>query len=163
MVHERLRVLIAGQASCADRSVLWSALPSSTATQLDSLARGAEALMGHGTPDDDSVVVRGRAVSTPRRLRIGNREIVKLDLVEARLRELGPPLPERFASLADEIATVIAKHIESLPPRTLAFVFGDHGFLIDGTRKGSGPARQGGSSPDEVLVPAFGWLTGGAG
>lgn len=163
MVHERLRVLIAGLASCADRSVLWSALPSSTATQMDSLARGPEALMGHGLPDDDSVVVRGRAVSTPRRVRIGNRDLVKLDLVEARLRELGPPLPERFASLADEIATVVARHIESLPPRTLVFVFGDHGFLIDGTRKSSGPARQGGSSPDEVLVPAFGWLTGGAG
>jgi hypothetical protein len=163
MVHDRLRTLIAGLASCADRTLLWSALPSTTASQLDSLARGPEALMGHGVPDDDSVVVRGRAVSVPRRIRVGNREIMKLDLVEARLRELGPPLPERFASLADEIATAIARHIETLPPRTLAFVFGDHGFLIDGTRKSSGPARQGGSSPDEVLVPAFSWLTGGVG
>jgi hypothetical protein len=163
MVHDRLRTLVAGLASGADRTLLWSALPSTTASQLDSLARGPEALMGHGVPDDDSVVIRGRAVSVPRRIRVGNREIMKLDLVEARLRELGPPLPERFASLADEIATAIARHIETLPPRTLAFVFGDHGFLIDGTRKSSGPARQGGSSPDEVLVPAFSWLTGGVG
>lgn len=163
MVHDRLRTLVAGLATCADRTLLWSALPSTTASQLDSLARGPEALMGHGIPDDDSVVVRGRAVSVPRRIRVGNREIMKLDLVEARLRELGPPLPERFASLADEIATAVARHIETLPPRTLAFVFGDHGFLIDGTRKSSGPARQGGSSPDEVLVPAFSWLTGGVG
>lgn len=161
MVQDRLRSSLAGQASCAERLVLWSALPSSTAMQLECLARGAEALTGHGNIDEDAMVVRGRALSTPRRLRVGARDLVKLDLVEARLRELGVPLPERFASLADEVAAAITKHLETLPPRTLVFVFGDHGFLIDGTSRGSGPARQGGASPDEVLVPAFGWLTNG--
>ncbi|MFX5389412.1 hypothetical protein ABTD11_19550, partial [Acinetobacter baumannii] len=39
-VHERLRTLLEGRAACAERLLLWSALPSTTPTQLD--------LIGHG-------------------------------------------------------------------------------------------------------------------
>ena len=45
--------------------------------------------------------------------------------------------------------------------RTLLVVFGDHGFVVDNTASSSGPARQGGASPEEVLVPGFAWLLGG--
>jgi hypothetical protein len=38
---------------------------------------------------------------------------------------------------------------------------GDHGFLSDTGPTGSNPARQGGASPEEVLVPGFAWLLGG--
>jgi hypothetical protein len=44
----------------------------------------------------------------------------------------------------------------SRAPRTLLLVTGDHGFTID--RGGS--ARQGGASPEEVLVGAFALLVG---
>ena len=88
---------------------------------------------------------------------------MKLDLVEARLRNAGAPYEERLDAIADEVATVLARFLESLPPRTLLFVFGDHGFKLpksDGGRS-TGPATQGGASPEEVLVPAYAWLTGG--
>ena len=62
--------------------------------------------------------------------------------------------------LADETAMALAQHFERLAPRTLAFVFGDHGFELDALDDGTSAARQGGASPEEVLVPAFAWLVG---
>ena len=50
-----------------------------------------------------------------------------------------------------------------LPPRTLLFLFGDHGFRLPASPDGrsTGPATQGGTSPEEVLVPGQAWLVGG--
>jgi hypothetical protein len=56
--------------------------------------------------------------------------------------------------LADATADVIARHAETLAPRTLLFVFGDHGFAIDR----HGAALEGGASPEEVLVGGFALL-----
>ena len=61
-------------------------------------------------------------------------------------------LPDIAASVAD----AILKHIETLPPRTLLLVLGDHGFTID--RRGR--ITHGGASPEEVLVPCFAYLVG---
>jgi hypothetical protein len=47
-----------------------------------------------------------------------------------------------------------------LPPKTLVFVFGDHGFVLDPLDGGTTRGRSGGASPEEVLVPAFAWLVG---
>ena len=58
--------------------------------------------------------------------------------------------------IADAAAEAIARHAETLAPRTLLLVFGDHGFTVDRT----GSARQGGASPEEVLVGAFALLVG---
>ena len=43
------------------------------------------------------------------------------------------------------------------------FLFGDHGFRLPSSADGraTGPATQGGVSPEEVLVPAQAWLVGG--
>ena len=53
--------------------------------------------------------------------------------------------------------------MDLLPARTVVLVFRDHGFRIGATPdgSGSGPATQGGGSPEEVLVPAHAWLVGG--
>jgi hypothetical protein len=61
------------------------------------------------------------------------------------------------------VTSVLARYLESLPPRTLLFIFGDHGFRLPRTPDGrsTGPATQGGASPEEVLVPAYAWLSGG--
>jgi len=61
-------------------------------------------------------------------------------------------LPE----VAERAAEAIARHALTLPAHTLLFCFGDHGFSIDRT----GVARQGGASPEEVLVGAFALLVG---
>ena len=61
-------------------------------------------------------------------------------------------------SIAADVAQAIAQHAATLGPRTLLLVFGDHGFTLD---KDGVPAA-GGSSPEEVLVPAFAFLVGEA-
>jgi hypothetical protein len=161
-VHERMRRHLGGRAACAERLLLWSALPATTAMQLELLAHGLEGLHRPLDEDNDAVsVARDRRVDVPRRVRIGSRDLMKIDLVEARLREAGPPLPERLDHIADEVAGAVLRHTESLPDRTLLFLFGDHGFVVDSGPHGSSPARQGGSSPEEVLVPGFAWLVGG--
>jgi hypothetical protein len=162
-VHQRLRRALEGKAACAERMLLWSALPSNTATQLDLLTHGVEALSRPMASEEaeSGSVARGRNVSTPRRIKIGPRDLMKLDVVEARLREAGPPLRERLDLVADEVTAAVARHAETLPERTLLVVFGDHGFLTEAASTGSGPARFGGSSPEEVLMPGYAWLMGG--
>jgi hypothetical protein len=58
--------------------------------------------------------------------------------------------------IADAVAMTIARHAAQLAPRTLLFVFGDHGFTIDA----HGTIRHGGASPEEVLVPGYALLLG---
>jgi hypothetical protein len=95
-----------------------------------------------------------------RRIKVGARDLLKLDLVESRIRESGAALDERLDAVAEEVAATLAAHARSLPPRTLMFVFGDHGFRMDSTGDGTLPGTSGGASPEEVLVPAFAWLVG---
>jgi hypothetical protein len=161
MVDERLRSLVGGRAACAERLLLWSALPTNTATQVELLGRGPiglRELLGVG--DEDALVAKGRKAATLRRLRTGRRELLKLDIVEARLSEPGGPEPERVADIADEVAERLAAHFEGVADRTLVVVFGDHGFHLDARDGGTTAARHGGASPEEVLVPAFAWIVG---
>jgi hypothetical protein len=163
-VAARLGERLAGRAVCVDRTLLWSAIPTTTQTQMTLLARGEAALRDAELPiDPEAEIVRGRAVATVRRERIGSREVMKLDLLEARLRAAGASYEDRLESLAEEVAQVTVRYVETLPPRTLLFVFGDHGFRLPATPDGrtTGAATQGGVSPEEVLVPGYAWLTGG--
>jgi len=161
---DRLRERLTGKAVCVDRLLLWSALPTTTPTQMALLGRGPDGLRdAEPTSEPEPEITRGRAVSTLRRERAGAREVMKLDLVEARLRNAGPGYDERLDSIADEVTPILLKFIETLPPRTLLFLFGDHGFRLPASLDGrsTGPATQGGTSPEEVLVPGQAWLVGG--
>lgn len=160
----RLKNVIGGQAVVVEQGVLWSALPTDTATQLTLLGRGVEGLREGAAPSEpDPGITRGRSVSTLRRERIGSRDLLKLDVVEARLRLAGPPFGERLDAIADEVTDVLARFVQQLQPRTLCYVFGDHGFRLprEGGGPMTGPAQHGGASPEEVLVPAFAMLAGG--
>jgi hypothetical protein len=158
----RLKPRLSGRAVCVDRPLLWSSLPTMTPVQTALLGRGAEGMRDPlPEPGPEHDIVRGRAITTIRRERYGTKEVFKLDLVEARLRAVGPAFDERMSGIAEETAQVIAKFVESLPPRTLLFVFGDHGFRLPCDARGTGPATQGGASPEEVLVPGYAWLVGG--
>lgn len=160
-VHEKLRELSGRRAACADRFVVWSALPTRTAAQVELLGRGVPGLREFtGEISEDLVVARGRKASMIRRMKAGHREVLKLDVVEARLGEPGGITPERLDGIADEVAQRVAAYFEDLQPRTLVMVFGDHGFRLGRGDEGIVTARQGGASPDEVLVPAFAWLVG---
>jgi hypothetical protein len=161
-VEQLLRERLGREAALTERLLLWSALPSDSATQLELIGRGADGLRDFGGPPDSEVpVARGRMATTPRRIKAGHRELLKLDVVEARLSEPGPREAERLDALAGEVAEAVAELCEKLPARTLLMVFGDHGFLLDPQGNGTGAARQGGARPEQVLVPAFAWLVGG--
>ncbi len=163
-VTAEMRARSTGHGVNIERTLLWSALPTTTPMQLSLLGKGADGLREIEPPSEpEPEIARGRAIATLRRERLGTREIMKLDLVEARLRTAGVPYEERLDAIADEVATVVARFMESLPSRTLLYVFGDHGFRLPKSPDGrsTGPAQQGGASPEEVLVPGYAWLSGG--
>jgi hypothetical protein len=161
-VEQQLRALLGREVALTERLLLWSALPATTSVQLELLGRGPEALREwSGTVNSEVPVARGRNAATPRRVKVGHRELLKLDIVEARLSEPGAAEAGRLDELADETADALAAYISRLPSRTLVTVFGDHGFLLDAIEGGTAAARQGGTRPEEVLVPAFAWLIGG--
>lgn len=157
-----LRARLGREVALTERLLLWSALPSRTETQLELIGRGAEGLKELSrAPESEVPVARGRMARTPRRIKAGHRELLKLDVVEASLTEPGGPESTRLDALGVEVTDAVAELCEKLPPRTLLFVFGDHGFCLDPQGDGTSALRQGGSRPEEVLVPAFAWLVGG--
>ncbi len=158
-----VRDVVAGRGgTLVGESVLWSALPTTTLRQLETIARGIDALRAPFAEEPiDSL--RGRGAEQVRRLRVGSRELYKLDLIPTLLgsvTERARAAPEGIASALAEIAEITAdsvtRHLQSVPPRTLVLVVGDHGFVLD--RRGR--YSDGGASPEEVLVPAYAWLVG---
>jgi len=156
LVQARLVARLGERAVLTDEVLLWSALPTTTMRQLETIARGVDALRSPGEIDADAEPPRGRTAEYVRRLRVGPREVHKLDVIEARLQGARGHVLRALPEIAEATAEAIARHAETLAPNTLLFVFGDHGFTIDKT----GTARQGGPSPEEVLVGAFAFLVG---
>ena len=161
LIEERIRAMVGQRAALTERLLLWSALPTTTTVQLALIGRGPDGLREIDTaPEIEAPVGRGRSATTLRRVKTGHRELLKLDAIESRLDEPGPPLLERLDELAEEAAEPLAQHLLRLPPRTLVLIFGDHGFVFDPLDGGTSCGRQGGATPEEVLVPAFAWLVG---
>ncbi|HVJ94625.1 MAG TPA: hypothetical protein VM580_32790 [Labilithrix sp.] len=154
LVRDALAREATGVAMLMSEQLLWSALPTTTMRQIETFARGLDALRDPA-PEEPSESLRGRAAEVVRRLRVGSRELYKLDLVPAML-ERAPDVLSSLPRIAEATAEAIARHISTLPPRTLLFIVGDHGFGVD--RRGE--VVTGGASPEEVLVPAFAWLLG---
>jgi len=160
-MHEHLRTLVGQQAVLTERLLLWTALPTTTSIQLGLIGRGPAGLRElDGITMDELPVARGRSATTVRRIKTGSREVLKLDVVEARMSEPGGPLIERLDAVARETAEAVANYFLRLSQRTLVMLFGDHGFVIDEDEGRTTAARQGGAQPEEVLVPAFAWLVG---
>jgi hypothetical protein len=135
--------------------IFWSLLPTTTTRQLDALARGERALRSEPPPlEDEDVRAHPRSPEVVRRIRVGRREMCKLDVVEEMIARPPPDSGDvhtLLARAADAAAAAIARHAATLAPNTLLFVFGDRGFVLDR----AGEARCGGASPEEVLVPAY--------
>jgi hypothetical protein len=161
MVNDRIRALVGQKAACAERFLMWAALPTTTAAQIELIGRGPAALKDFtGDAQEEQMVTHGRKASMIRRVKTGHRELLKLDIVASRLSEPGGAEPEGFPALADEVAQRIAAHFEGQKPRTLVMIFGDHGFSLDHRSERRVQVREGSASPEEVLVPAFAWLVG---
>jgi hypothetical protein len=131
--------------------------------QLDALVRMEDALRAPARPERETAIVRGRSLDVLRRMRLGHRDVVKLDLLEGRLRDPGAAEKTRLDGLADELAPILSRYVASSKPRALVVIAGDHGFTFEGEdeKAATQPARQGGASPDEVFVPFHAWLVGG--
>ena len=160
MVQERMRAQ--ADAALTERLLLWSALPSTTEHQLELLAKGPDGLKRSPSAEQPlAPVARGKSACIPRRIRAGSLELLKLDVVEEALRSSGISQAGRMEQVAQQTSDAIVSYLAKLPARTLVVVFGDHGFSIDEAAAGTtDEVCQGGSSPEEVLVPAFAWLTG---
>lgn len=145
----------------ASEMLLWSALPTTTFRQLETLARGMEALRLPSV--DDGSEVRVRVTPAVRRLRVGSRELHRLSVIPAMLanltnvaRSTPAQVTMAFDDIAETVTGALVRHIQSFAPRTLLLIMGDHGFSID--RRGR--ITDGGASPEEVLVPAYTYLVG---
>lgn len=165
-VRDRMAERLARQAVCVEEHALWAVLPTTTGVQLDALVRGEDALRAPMRQDREAPIVRGRSLDVLRRIRLGHRDVVKLDLLEGRLRDSGPKERERLDGLADELTPILSKYVSSSKPRALVVIAGDHGFTFGDEdareeKNGTPAARQGGGSPDEVFVPFHAWLVGG--
>jgi hypothetical protein len=162
LVRDALAARAAGHLSLTSETILFAALPSTTLRQLETIARGMDALRAPAAADGTESL-RGRAAEMVRRMRVGSRELYKLDLVPTMLGPLDAParggseqVVAAFEEIADAVADALARHVETLAPRTLLLVTGDHGFCLD--RRGR--ITHGGASPEEVLVPALAYLVG---
>jgi hypothetical protein len=160
-VRDALAARSAGAASLTAEMTLFSSLPTTTMRQLETLARGMDALRAP-SPDEPYESLRGRSADTVRRLRVGSRELYKLDTVPARIGAIeervasGEGISGGLEELADHVADAVAKHLTTLHPRTLLLLVGDHGFCVD--RRGR--VTCGGAAPEEVMVPALAYLVG---
>jgi hypothetical protein len=156
LVKVELARLLAHKAVLTNELVLWSALPTTTTHQLTTLAKGVAALADEAEEEREDGALRGRTATTIRRVKIGSRDLYRLDLSDVRVREAGDRVLPLLPQIAADVAETIAKHASLLGPRTLLFVFGDHGFTL----ARDGAPSSGGASPEEVLVPAFAFLLG---
>jgi hypothetical protein len=152
----QLRKLLGAAAEFVDRSILWAALPTTTGRQLSLIAHGIDALRSDQFAEVEADVQRARTAATLRRIRVGNREITKLDWLEAQLPRLNAATfdaNELGAAIAGTLHAAVTSHALVRAERTLLCVFGDHGFAVDAQG-----ARQGGASPEEVFVPCYSWV-----
>jgi hypothetical protein len=154
-IRDALTRELGARASLAEEHLLWSALPTTTARQMDLLARGIDALRNKDAdPNAEGEPMRGRTAETIRRVKVGHRDLFKLDVVQSRLAEASSP--RDLDDVVGAVTDAVARHAQTLSSRTLLFVFADHGFTVDR----SGVITQGGASPEEVLVGAFAFLVG---
>ncbi len=155
-VADRIATILSGRASLVDRVTLFASLPSITSRQLDGLARGVESLRAPIESEREADPIRGRTAEVVRRVKLGSRDVSKLDVIEARLRQAGADAARDLPDIEEDCAQAIARHSLALPERTMLFVFGDHGFSLDD----EGAMGQGGASPEEVIVAGYGFLVG---
>ncbi len=149
-IQARLVARLGGRASLTDEMLLWSALPATTMRQLETIARGMEALRSPAPTEGEPPAPRTRNAEHVRRMRVGPREIYKLDLVESCLAAARGGVIRALPEIADAVADAVARHIETLTPRTLLFVMGDHGFRVDkggAAREGARRRRRSSSAP----------------
>ncbi|MEO8800732.1 MAG: hypothetical protein ABI551_22775, partial [Polyangiaceae bacterium] len=152
-VKEALARVLGDHADLVEETRLHAALPTTTARALETIARGRDALRAPAATSEE-MMLAARSHAGLHRLRIGGREIFKLDTIELGMDEDPSCTPTRFSALADSVAGTIATHVDALRVKTLIYFTGDRGFTLDA----NGNAKCGGTTPEEVIIPAFAFL-----
>jgi hypothetical protein len=159
-LNEHIERRLLGRAVCADQTLLWAALPSNSEAQ--QIVDPGQGRATRQPKSDTPPAAHGAAPAAAgiHSLRIGNRELFRLDEIPSHLGEPGEPEAERLERLATTIADNIVPWLQEQPPETLVVLFGDHGFHWQATQRGTSPAQRGGALPEQVLVPASAWVLG---
>lgn len=152
-VRDALEMTMGARAMLIDDSRLHAALPTTSGRQLETIARGPEALRSPATHAEDSTL-GSQAGGGLRKIRVGGRELYRLDTIDLAVQSDATHAMSNVRALAENVAETIAHHAMALRSRTLLFVIGDRGFSIDA----AGRAKCGGSTPEEVIVPAFAFI-----
>lgn len=157
-LNEEIERRLPGRAVCADQTILWAALPSNGESQHvgDLPTRSARSA---GRMGSDPAAPGASAIES---LRIGTRELFRLDQISSDLGNCGEPETARLQRLATTLADHVVPWMGEQPPETLIVIFGDHGFHWQTTESGTSAAQRGGALPEQVLVPASAWLLGEA-
>ena len=159
-LNEALEQRLGGQGVCRDQALLWAALPSNSVAQ-----RLADSGPSHPAPSGRApapLETRNPTSGGIETLRVGSRELFRIDRLSddlSRPGELEAPRLERLASL---LAGIVVPWLQTRAPDTLVVVFGDHGFHWQAGERGTSAAQRGGALPEQVLVPASAWLLGPA-
>jgi hypothetical protein len=163
-LNEEIEGRLVGRGVCADQALLWAALPSNSgAQQIGEPGDVRGPRTGHGTaahPNLPTPNLPPPSVPGIQGLRVGNRELFKLDQLGSELARPGEPEPVRLGRLASSLADSVVPWMQEQPPETLVVLFGDHGFHWQATDQGTSPAQRGGALPEQVLVPASAWIMG---
>lgn len=160
-LNEELEQRLAGQAVCRDQALLWAALPSnSVAQRLTEGGSPAQPSTRAVRASNKEAAKDARAGIQP--LRVGSRDLFRLDQLAADLARPGELEARRLERMAKALADEIVPWLKSLAPDTLVVIFGDHGFHWQADERGTSAAQRGGALPEQVLVPASAWLLGSA-
>lgn len=155
-LNEELEQRLAGQAVCRDQALLWAALPSNSVAQRLAETGSASALRPRPAQPGKPAEPEARSGIQP--LRVGTRELFRLDRLAAELAKPGEVESRRIERMARSLADEIEPWLKSQAPDTMVVIFGDHGFHWQANERGTGAAQRGGALPEQVLVPASAWL-----
>jgi len=156
-VNEAIERKLAGQAVCREQALLWAALPSNSEAQRIGDGAAARAARAAKNKTSAEPAVEATGVQT---LRLGSRELFRVDLLANDLAKPGELEANRLERLAALLSDAIVPWMKTQPPDTLVLVFGDHGFYWQAGEQGTSPAQRGGALPEQVLVPASAWMLG---
>lgn len=147
IVMDKLRLQMMHTAECVGDGLLWSALPTTTAAQMELIARGTDSLRHYtGELSEEQLLSRGNDLRRLRPVRVGSHRMYKLDIVQYLTRDTATHDRSKLEQYAAEIATSVGRFLRQQGPNSLVYVFGDHGF--------GGECE---ASPENVLVPYLAW------
>lgn len=151
IVRDKLRLQMANTAENVVSGLLWSALPATTAAQMELIARGSDGLRHFsGELTEAQLMSRGNDLRRLRPVRVGSHRMYKLDIVQYLAKDVEQHSSDNLEQYAAEVATSVGRFLRQQEANTLVYLFGDHGFGGVTT-----------TAPEQILTPYQAWLIRG--